>query len=134
GPGRRRRRHRQKRIVDIDRRGGGGTPCVVFLIDETKQEVVLPIGWKEQTMAERQRVLVPFGRIAPLGQIEPPGVLVREIVATEPVGRSDRLKRVRPRLDPRKNAVVIVGSRHIRDDGTGQRLRTDYGASAEYVS
>ena len=98
---------------------------MVFLFNETKQQVILPVGRPEQTVIERQRVLMPFGGDAALGQAEAAGFLVRVVVAAEAVGRGDRLQLVRPRLDARKKAVVIVRSRHIRGERARRRLGID---------
>ena len=77
-------------------------------------------------MAESQRVLLPPGGDAPLSQVETAGVPVRIIVAAETVRPGHRIERVRPRLDPRKNTVVIMGSRHVRDNRARRRLRIDH--------
>src|SRR5436190_20369809 len=106
GPIERRRWPGRKRIVDIDRRDGRGAAGVVFLINERKHQVILPAGRPEQTMIERQRVLVPFCGDAAFGQVEAASLLIRIVVAAEAVGPGDRLQLVRPRLDPAKKAVV----------------------------
>src|SRR5438093_10942959 len=94
---------------------------MVLMVDETEQEVVLPLRRTQEPMAEGQGVLVLLRGNAPLSQIESARVAVGKIVTAETVAHDECIEIARPGLKPRKDAGVIVARGHVCDHRTRQR-------------
>src|SRR5438128_11872687 len=93
---------------------------MVLLVDETEQEVVLPLRRTQEPMAEGQGVLVLLRGNAPLSQIEPARVAVGKIVTAETVAHDECIEIVRPGLNPRKDAGVIVARGTVANHRTAR--------------